>query len=70
VTDIAPNDAAGLPARAAALDLLTAALSGRSGMEEGLNHPALARLDGRDRAFARALVLATLRHLGPIDSAL
>jgi 16S rRNA (cytosine967-C5)-methyltransferase len=71
VTDIAPpNDAAGLPARAAALDLLTAALSGRSGMDEGLNHPALARLDARDRAFARALVLATLRHLGPIDSAL
>ncbi|MGZ6019238.1 MAG: RsmB/NOP family class I SAM-dependent RNA methyltransferase [Phenylobacterium sp.] len=49
---------------------LTAALSGRSGMDEGLNHPALARVDGRDRAFARALVLATLRHLGPIDSAL
>ena len=70
MTDIAPNDAAGLPARAAALDLLTAALSGRSGMDEGQNHPALARLDGRDRAFARALVLATLRHLGPIDSAL
>jgi 16S rRNA (cytosine967-C5)-methyltransferase len=74
VTDIAPanapNDAAGLPARAAALDLLTAALGGRAGMDEGLSHPALAALDGRDRAFARALVMATLRHLGPIDSAL
>jgi 16S rRNA (cytosine967-C5)-methyltransferase len=74
VTDIAPpnapNDAVGLPARAAALDLLTAALSGRAGMDEGLSHPALAALDGRDRAFARALVMATLRHLGPIDSAL
>jgi len=39
-------------------------------MDEGLSHPALAMLDGRDRAFARALVMATLRHLGPIDAAL
>lgn len=39
-------------------------------MDEGLSHPGLAALDGRDRAFARALVMATLRHLGPIDSAL
>ena len=74
MTDIAaqnaPNDAAGQPARAAALDLLTAALGGRAGMDEGLSHPALAALDARDRAFARALVMATLRHLGPIDSAL
>ena len=74
MTDIAPqstpNDAVGLPARAAALDLLTAALSGRTGMDEGLSHPALAALDGRDRAFARALVMATLRYLGPIDSVL
>jgi 16S rRNA (cytosine967-C5)-methyltransferase len=65
-----PNDAVGLPARAAALELLIAALSGRAGMDEGLSHPALAALDGRDRAFARALVMATLRHLGAIDSAL
>ena len=57
-------------ARAAALDLLTAALSGRSGLDEALTSPALARLDPRDRAFARALVLATLRRLGPIDRAL
>ena len=65
-----PNDALGLPARAAALDLLTAALSGRSGLDEGLSHPALQALSARDRAFARALVMATLRRLGPIDSAL
>ncbi|HEY8003208.1 MAG TPA: RsmB/NOP family class I SAM-dependent RNA methyltransferase [Phenylobacterium sp.] len=70
MTDIAPTDAAGLPARAAALDLLTAALSGRAGLDEGLSHPALAALPGRDRAFARALVMAALRHLGPIDAAL
>ena len=70
MTDIAPSDAAGLPARAAALDLLTGALSGRAGLDEGLSHPALGALPARDRAFARALVMATLRHLGPIDAAL
>ena len=64
------NDIRGLPARAAALDLLTAALSRRAGLDEGLNHPALAALPARDRAFARALVMATLRWLGPIDTAL
>ncbi|MFL5296232.1 MAG: RsmB/NOP family class I SAM-dependent RNA methyltransferase [Phenylobacterium sp.] len=70
MTDAAPSDAAGLPARAAALDLLTAALSGRAGLDEGLSHPALSALAPRDRAFARALVMATLRHLGPMDAAL
>ena len=64
------DDIRGLPARAAALDLLTAALSRRAGLEEGLNHPALASLEPRDRAFARALAMATLRWLGPIDTAL
>lgn len=65
-----PEDIRGLPARAAALDLLTAALSRRAGLDEGLSHPALAALEPRDRAFARALVMATLRWLGPIDTAL
>jgi 16S rRNA (cytosine967-C5)-methyltransferase len=63
-------DVAGLPARAAALALLTAALARRGGIDEGLSHPALKALAPRDRAFARALVMATLRRLGPIDSAL
>jgi 16S rRNA (cytosine967-C5)-methyltransferase len=68
---VEPSEAAaGLPARAAALDLLDAALSRRAGLEEGLNHPSLGRLEPRDRAFARALAMATLRHLGPIDAAL
>jgi 16S rRNA (cytosine967-C5)-methyltransferase len=63
-------DLRGLPARAAALDLLATALSRRAGLDEGLAHPALAALPDRDRAFARALAMATLRHLGPIDAAL
>ena len=60
----------GLPARVAALDLLTAALSRRAGLEEALGRPAMAALPARDRAFARALVMAALRWLGPIDGAL
>ncbi|MET0274741.1 MAG: RsmB/NOP family class I SAM-dependent RNA methyltransferase [Phenylobacterium sp.] len=70
MTSTDTNDVQGLPARAAALDLLSAALSKRAGLDEGLAHPALRALSPRDRAFARALVMATLRHLGPIDAAL
>ena len=64
------DDIRGLPARAAALDLLTTALARRAGLDEGLSHPAMAALPPRDRAFARALVMATLRWLGPIDTVL
>lgn len=60
----------GLPARRAALDLLTAALARRAGMEEATSTPGFAALSPRDRGFAHALVLASLRHLGPIDRAL
>ncbi len=71
MSDISPSDdIRGQPARAAALQLLTTALSRRAGLDEGLNHPSMAALEPRDRAFARALVMATLRWLGPIDTAL
>jgi 16S rRNA (cytosine967-C5)-methyltransferase len=53
------------PARAAALKLLNDALARRGGFETGL--AALGRLSVQDRAFARALVMVTLRRLGPID---
>lgn len=53
------------PARVAALRLLNEALTRRGGFESGLQ--ALAKLSSQDRAFARALVMATLRRLGPID---
>ncbi len=59
-----------LLARAAALRMLTAALSGRGGLDEALSAGGNTRLGPQDRAFARALVMATLRHLGPIDRAL
>jgi 16S rRNA (cytosine967-C5)-methyltransferase len=58
------------PARLAALDLLTAALARKAGLEQALEAGRFGRLDGQDRSFARALVMATLRHLGPIDRAL
>jgi len=58
------------PARLAALDLLTAALARKAGLEQALEAGRFGKLEGQDRAFARALVMATLRHLGPIDRAL
>ena len=58
------------PARQAAFDVLTAALASKAGLETALEGPALARLEPQDRSFARALVMATLRNLGPIDRAL
>ncbi len=58
------------PARRAALDLLTAALAKRAGLEAALESPSLGGLTPQDRAFARALAMAALRRLGPIDKAL
>ncbi|HUO22815.1 MAG TPA: transcription antitermination factor NusB [Caulobacteraceae bacterium] len=60
----------GLAARRAALELLMAALERRAGMDEALARPAFVKLDRRERAFARALVMLTLRRLGQIDAAL
>jgi 16S rRNA (cytosine967-C5)-methyltransferase len=65
----APADTA-LIARAAALKLLEGALGGRTGLDDALSAAGQGRLSDQDRAFARALVMATLRHLGPIDRAL
>lgn len=59
-----------LAARTAALELLDAALSRRAGLDEALAGPAMSRLPPRDRAFARAVAMAALRRLGPIDKAL
>jgi 16S rRNA (cytosine967-C5)-methyltransferase len=58
------------PARRAALDVLTAALTRKAGLETALEGPAFGPLESQDRGFARALVMATLRNLGPIDRAL
>ena len=64
------GQAEGLPARAAALDLLHAALARRAGLDDALTQPPFSTLAPRERGHARALVMAALRNLGPIDKAL
>ena len=54
----------GVAARAEALRLLGAALSRRGGLDDAARAQ---ELDGPERAFARALTLATLRRLGGVD---
>lgn len=63
-------DNIGLPAREAAAQYLEAALAKRAGIDEAFVGPAARGLEPRDRAFARALTMATLRHLGTIDRVL
>jgi 16S rRNA (cytosine967-C5)-methyltransferase len=65
-----PETADPLAARRAALALLQAALSKRGGLEEGLSAGRFMALSPLDRGFARALTMASLRRLGPIDRAL
>ena len=59
-----------LLAREAALTLLQAALARRGGLDEALSAARYMALSPQDRSFARAVVMATLRSLGPIDRAL
>jgi 16S rRNA (cytosine967-C5)-methyltransferase len=60
----------GLPARRAAIDILSASLARRAGLDEALSRPLFKGLEPRDRGFAMALAMATLRRLGPIERAL
>lgn len=60
----------GLPARRAAIDILSASLARRTGLDEALSRPLFKGLEPRDRGFAMALAMATLRRLGPIERAL
>ncbi|MGH6903227.1 MAG: transcription antitermination factor NusB, partial [Geminicoccaceae bacterium] len=58
-------------ARGVALEVLDRVLGEARPLDETYaGHPALASLDGRDRAFARLLVTVTLRRLGQIDAVL
>jgi len=55
-------------ARGVALEILARVLRERRTLEEAFEkHPSVMRLEPRDRQFVRALLLATLRHLGRID---
>lgn len=60
----------GLPAREAAARFLEAALARRAGLDEAFAASATRGLPPRDRAFARALTMATLRHLGTLERVL
>src|SRR5579875_776789 len=65
--DYAPD---GLGSRLAALDVLKSAVARRGGLEDALARPSFTSLPPRERSFARALVGAVLRRLGPLDMAL
>ena len=56
--------------RLAALRLVQAALARRGGLDDALSTPAILGMTVQDRAFARAVAMAALRHLGPIDRVL
>lgn len=61
----------GAVARRAAAELLVIVLEDRKTMDQAmLEAPSFLRLEGRDRAFARAMASTALRYLGPIDAAL
>src|ERR1700749_1314406 len=58
----------GLPARRAALAILSGVLQKRRPLDAGLDH--LTGLQTRDAGFARALVSESLRHMGALDAVL
>src|SRR3954468_5522889 len=62
------QSAAGLPARRAALAILSSILQKRRPLDAGLDQ--LAGLPTRDAGFARALVSESLRHMGALDAVL
>jgi 16S rRNA (cytosine967-C5)-methyltransferase len=62
------TEPSGLPARAAALSLLSGVLRQKKPLDALL--PALKNLAPRDAGFARALASGTLRHLGELEATL
>jgi 16S rRNA (cytosine967-C5)-methyltransferase len=62
------TEASGLPARRAALSLLSGVLRQKRPLDSLL--PGLRSLEPRDAAFARALASSTLRHFGELDATL
>ncbi len=57
----------GMPARIAAMELVDAALSKRSGFDEAVTRSEFLALSDSERSFARALALLVLRRLGQLD---
>ncbi len=62
-------EAAGLPARKAALAILSAVLRKRRPLEAAVDETlSRAKFSARDAAFARAIATETLRHFGQLDA--
>ena len=60
-----------MSARQAAAELIVAVLDNGRALDDALNDtPSFTALEGRDRAFARAMATAALRRLGAIDAVL
>lgn len=57
----------GMPARIAAMELIDAALSKRSGFDEAVTRSSFTSLSESERSFARALAMLVLRRLGQLD---
>src|ERR1700734_1935042 len=66
-SDPPPDD---LSARAAAVEVASAALKARGGLDQALGRAPFARLAPRDRGFARMLAMTLLRRLGPVEAPL
>lgn len=67
---LSAKDQAGLSARRMAVHALTEILNGCHPLDETFEalsrHEKFSDLEGRDRAFARAIIMATLRHKGQL----
>lgn len=57
----------GMPARIAAMELIDAALTKRSGFDEALTRTSFTSLSDSERSFARALAMLVLRRLGQLN---
>jgi len=67
--DESPSQSASLDARRAALSMLAKVLDRHESLDDALGaEPGLKALDGRDRAFARLLVMTALRRHGELDA--
>jgi 16S rRNA (cytosine967-C5)-methyltransferase len=64
-----PGNASAASARQVALDLIGTVLRRKRPLDDAIeDHPAMAELAARDRAFARLLIATVLRRLGQIDA--
>jgi len=68
VVDVSDDGDIGMNARIAAMALVEAALSKRTGFDEAVTRSDFLALSESERAFARALAMLVLRRLGQLDA--